>query len=153
MRDSQIFPYEGLGRLRFSMIRSEARALLPVVPRTFQKGALDPTETDDYYELGMHLSYDAEDRLEFIETFPPCVPTFEGMTFTGLSLEVVVEAMKARGYEATLGENGECTFPQVGIALYLPDTVESVSVYQRGYYEKYAEAYRDYYSRLYPISG
>ena len=153
MQDSQIFPYEGLGHLRFSMTRSEVRALLPIVPRTFREDPLAPTETDDYYELGMHLSYDAEDRLEFIETFPPCVPTFEGTAFIGLPLEVVVAAMKARGYGATLGENGECTFSQVGIALYLPDTVESVAIYQRGYYEKYQDAYRDYYSRLYPIGG
>ena len=91
--------------------------------------------------------------MEFIETFPPCAPTFEGATFTGLSLEAVEAAMQARGYEATVGENGECMFPQVGIALYLPDTVKSVAIYQRGYYEKYAEAYREYYSRLYPVNS
>ena len=136
MEEDKIIPFEGLGSLRFSETRAAIRALLNDPDLSFRKGSSTSTLTDAYNALGLHLFYDAQDCLEFIETFPPCNPVFEGQTFSGLPIEMVVTAMRARGHQPNNDGLGDYIFEDLGIALYVPDEdVESVAVYRHGYYD------------------
>jgi hypothetical protein len=79
MNLKDVLPFDGLGDLRFGMPRDMVRELLGVAYQSFRKTSSSPRLTDAYDGLGFHLYYDTEDRLEFIETFPPCDPTYGGV--------------------------------------------------------------------------
>src|SRR5262245_58298124 len=66
----EIIPFQSIGTLSFGDSRKVARAKLASTFSTFQKGD-GPTETDAFDDLGLHLYYDEEGRLEFVEAFDP----------------------------------------------------------------------------------
>src|SRR5437899_12990923 len=88
----EIRPFEGLGDVRFGMRRGDARALLGQEFRSFKKTPLADRLTDAYTQFGLHLYYDGQDRLEFVEAFQPCVPIFRGVELLG-PRKVVLEAL------------------------------------------------------------
>ncbi len=135
----EILPFQGLGPLRLSQPRAEIRALLDVAYKTItkghEKGRRRETELiDAYYDLGFHLYYDNDDRLEFIEAFSPCEPIFKGIQFLGRDIDDAVNEMDEAGYDYLEVDTG-CDFIELGFVLYAPlGTVEGVSVYRKGYY-------------------
>jgi hypothetical protein len=134
MADWEIIPFKGLGVLRFGMSRQEISILLNQTPHRFKKSFLALNETDSYDTFGFHLYYDSNDLLEFIEAFNPCDVTFQGNSFLNLELSQAITMMENLGFTPTLDAEG-CK--DVGFGLYAPiETVEGVSIYQRGYYDE-----------------
>jgi hypothetical protein len=132
----EVRPFEGLGDLRFGMSRADVRALLGPEFRSFKKTPLAKTLTDAYTQLGLHLYYDDQDRLEFIEAFQPCIPIFRGIELLGRP-EVVLEQLRKTGVGIPRRDSDGNFFDDLGFALYSPgDVVEGVSVYKKGYYDK-----------------
>lgn len=131
----EIIPFEGLGNLRFGMKRLRVRDLLGDEYDSFRKGASSQL-TDAYNRLGLHLHYDAEDRLEFIEAIPPrCIPVYHGVELMD-DLATVFRRLAKLGYEPRYDNEGYL-FDELGFALYAPmETVEGVSAYRRGYYDQ-----------------
>ncbi len=132
---STITPFEGLGDLKFGLSRQAVRDLLGPDVRSYRKNKYEPRDTDSYRRLGLHLYYDADDRLEFIETTPPSDPTFQGVHLRDADLGRVLARLADQGYHATEDDAGY-NFKDLGIGLYVPESaIEAVSVYRRGYYD------------------
>jgi hypothetical protein len=132
----EIVPYQGLGDLRLGMTRGEVRDLLGPGFRSFRKTPWSAADTDAYDGLGFHLYYDPQDRLEFIETFPPCRPRYRGVELFGARPKALLRRLAAVGCDA-VGDGESYDFRECGFVLYVPDrTIESVAVYRRGYYDE-----------------
>lgn len=132
---TSIVPFEGLGELRFGTPRSAIHSSLRGSPTAFSKVVGAPTMTDSYDALGLHLYYDDEDKLEFIEAFPPCDPSYSGVRLLADELDQVLSQLAEMGHVPTRGDVGY-HFDQLGFRLYSPhESAEAVSVFRRGYYD------------------
>jgi hypothetical protein len=76
------------------------RAVLGIAFKEFRKTPSAPNSTDAYAELGLHLYYDAADRLEFIEAFKPSEPRFQSVKLLG-PREAVVQRLLEAGVQST----------------------------------------------------
>jgi hypothetical protein len=129
-----VLPFIGLGDVRLGSTRSNVRKLLGPGARTFLKSP-DTPPVDAYNDLGLHLYYDGNDHLEYIEAFRPRRPTYQHIDFFNQDRVTVIEAMAREGRRCT-SDYGSYTFDDAGIALYAPhDSVEAVGVFRRGYYD------------------
>lgn len=59
-------PHGGVGPVRFSMSRAEARAAMPAAPAAFGRQAGE-TPVDAWHDFALQVFYDADDRVEYIE--------------------------------------------------------------------------------------
>lgn len=101
---------------------------------TFAKD-VGENETDSFDDLGLHLYYDDEGRLEFVEAFRPADITFRGIRFLGRSLSTVIRDMNAIGFDE-VGADVGVDFPDAGIALTAPsDLIEGIAAHRKGYYD------------------
>lgn len=129
----EITPFTGLGAIFFGETRQKVRRLVDSKCHAFRKD-IGENETDAFDELGLHIYYDIEDRVEFIEAFDPALVTFRGVLFLGRSIDEVASAMSALGYSAIQTDVG-LKYETVGIALTAPSgVIEGVGVFRRGYY-------------------
>ncbi len=134
MNDCVVRPWEALGDLRFGVSRDAVRSLLGDQFRSFKRTPKAKTLTDEYENLGLQLSYDEDDKLEFIEAYPPCMPTYQGIELFG-ELTLVLRQLEAAGHMLKADDVGY-SCEQLGFALFAPmQTIEAVSVYRRGYYD------------------
>jgi hypothetical protein len=130
----ELIPFRSIGPLSFGDGRQVSREKIGSTFSTFQKvnGA---HETDSFDDLGLHLYYDTEDRLEFVEAFGPADVTFRGIAFLGRPLEDVAEDMKSMGFDATESDIG-LKFEEAGIALTAPSgIVEGIAAHRLRYYD------------------
>ena len=130
----EIGPFSSMGVLSFGDTRQIARSKLASVFSTFRKDTGE-NETDSFDGLGIHLYYDNEGKLEFIEAFPPADVSFRGIRFLGRDIGSVVTDMEAIGFVATNADIG-VDFGDAGIALTSPTgMVEGVAAHRKGYYD------------------
>ena len=135
MSDWIIRPYEGLGGLYFGMGRSEAHIALGSEAESFRKAPSSTEETDAYDLLGLHLYFDEDDRLDFIEAFSPCEPKFANISLLSENAQTVLAKLESLGHEANYDDGGYF-FDELGFVLYAPsEEIEAVSVYRKGYYD------------------
>lgn len=134
MMNWEINPFIGIGVLTFGMLRKEVHSHIGSNFTTFLRyGTVSVTEA--FSELGLHLDYDSDERLTFIETFPPCVPTYRGVYFFDRDIQLVLANLQDLGYQSTYEHQGY-TFETLSFVLYVPfEKIEAVSVYSKGYYE------------------
>ncbi|MBI5028896.1 MAG: hypothetical protein HZB51_00025 [Chloroflexi bacterium] len=135
MSKLKLMPYEGLGNLRFSMSRDTIRSMLGDTFTSFKRTQEDLSPIDFYYQLGLQLSYDANERLEFIEAIPPeCIPIYDNIELMG-DLEGIIKRLTEIGYNSRYDKGGYFV-DELGFALYAPmEKIEAVSIYRSGYYE------------------
>jgi hypothetical protein len=102
---------------------------------SFKKTPFSESETDAFDGLGLHLYYDANDKLEFIEAFSPCQIVFQGVELIGESTLSVVDQLSAQGLSARLDES-TYFYDDHGIVI-MDDggLIEGVSLFARGYYD------------------
>jgi len=130
----EIVPFKSIGTLSFGDSRKVARAKLASTFSTFEK-VPGETETDSFDDLGLHLYYDDEGRLEFVEAFDPAKVVFRGISFLGREMGAVTKAMKTLGFAATVSDVG-ARFETAGIALTVSsDVVEGIAAHRRGYFD------------------
>jgi len=135
-----IQPYTGLGSLHFGMLRPVVRQGFMDAHDTFTRAeqAFDACdeEVDAYDALGLHLHYDENNALEYIELFPPASPTLEGLRLLDLSLVEIERAMTARGHSVSRDKTG-LDIRSLGIGVYSENgsRPQAVSVYREGYYD------------------
>jgi hypothetical protein len=130
-----IIPFVGMGDLRFGIPRLEVRSFLGNDFQSFLKYG-ETRETDAYNGLGLHLYYNVNDRLEFIEAFAPCRPEYQGIQLLNQKLDAVLKQLRSIGFDARYDDEGYF-FDQLGFALYVPhSSIEAVSVYRQGYYDE-----------------
>ena len=132
----QIHPYVGLGALRFGQRRVDVRKQLGDDYSTFQKAPGVDSETDSYDNLGLHLYYDENDCLEFIEAFSPCEVMYENVQLLRPDLKTVLTDLEDLRMTPRYDDQGYF-FEDMGFALFASgDAVEGVSVYTKGYYDE-----------------
>jgi hypothetical protein len=120
--------------LSFGDSRQTAREKLASSFSTFQKVS-GANETDSFDDLGLHLDYDNEGHLEFVEAFEPAVVLFRGISFLGRNVRPVTEDMKELGFAPTESDVG-VKFQEAGIALTAPsEVVEGIAAHRKGYYD------------------
>jgi len=128
-----IAPFAGAGPLRFGMRHSEVRSLLGDKFSVHKKG---PDAFDAYSELDLHLYYDAEGQLEFIEGFGSCPIYYQDVSSLRRDAQDVLKALAQLGLTSR-HENQLYMFDDGGFALYVPDDIVlAVSVFRRGYYDE-----------------
>lgn len=131
-----IVPFTSVGILKFGDSRQEAREKLDSNFTTFRKHSSE-IETDAFENLHIHLYYDQERRLEFVEAFAPAEVTLHGITFLGRNLGDVILDMKSLGFIPTESDDTSAEFEGAGIALTAPSgVVETVAAHRKGYYEQ-----------------
>lgn len=130
-----IIPFIGVGRLRFGLTRSHARSLLGTGVSAFRKGPHASTETDGYDALGLHLHYDAKDRLECIEAWGSCPISYKDASLLNTSVQEVLQRLADLGLSSRYDD--AYFLDDGGFVLYAPDdVVKAVTVYRKGYYDE-----------------
>jgi hypothetical protein len=130
----EIVPYTSVGGLCFGTTRNRIRERLGGGSQAFRKVDC-ANETDAYDALGLHLYFDDEERLEFVEAFDPASPSFRGTRLLGRDRDEVAAELTAMGYDLTQDSYGlRCD--GAGFALTAPDgMVEGVGIFRKGYYD------------------
>ena len=130
----EIRPFEAIGALSFGDLRSIVREKLGKEYSSFSKTTGDDL-TDAYDSLGLHLYYDQDGRLEFVEAFAPAVITMNGITFLGRQVADVVHELGMKGLDYVDADVG-IDFPAVGIAITSPNgIIDGVAVQRKGYFD------------------
>lgn len=140
----EIVPYVSFGPLQFGISRSSARGLLGADFRAYKKSRTSVTETDGYHSLGVHLYYDANDLLKFVEAFMPCVPTYQNVSILpGENPQQVLENLASIGQSPRIILDG-FGFDDLGAAFFAGDDkrIESSLVFRRDEYEKTLEKWQ-----------
>jgi|SRR5579864_1340719 len=131
----EISSFESVGSLRFGDLRQDIRKRLVGNYVTFKKD-VGENDTDAYNELGLHLYYNKQDRLEFVEIFEPAQPQFRGILFIGRDVSDVSNDLKKLGFSTESDEVG-LNCPEAGIGLTASDgIIEGVAVFRKGYYDE-----------------
>lgn len=130
----EVIPFKSIGKLSFGNSRYAARQALSSAFTVFEKVS-GADETDSFDQLGLHLYYDNDGLLEFVEAFEPADVTFRGISFLGRDVGAITEEMEAIGFNQTESDVG-VMFPDAGIAVTAPSgVVEGVAAHRKGYYD------------------
>lgn len=139
-----LIPFEGLthipigeafNELRFGESRPRVRKIFEVHSISAMKTPFASNPMDIYEQFGLQIHYDADDGLEFIEAYPPCIPNYHNIQLISRNLRDVLEDLGKTGAIVRQDSEGYF-FDQLGFALYAPhDAIEAVSVFRQGYYD------------------
>ncbi|MDQ0992648.1 hypothetical protein [Streptomyces sp. V3I7] len=113
-----IRPWTGVDMAQFGDSRTVLRSRIGGELSTFRRTPGDPP-IDHYVDVGLLLSFDAYDRLCFMEITKPSEPLFAGVVLLGQSFGDIVSALRRNGVEVEIDDSG-CTLVGHGIALYTP---------------------------------
>jgi hypothetical protein len=115
------------------MTQDEVHDVLEEPSRPFQKG-FSPNLVEAYNQTGIHVYYDNDKRVEYVEAFPPAQPVYANVSPLGRETAQVVEELVRLGVSARRDGEGGFWFDDHGFVLYSPDQqVEAVSAFRRGY--------------------
>ncbi|MFI2317658.1 hypothetical protein AMK17_34810 [Streptomyces sp. CB00072] len=132
-----IIPRKGLDRVRFGEGRMDTRARLGQFV-TFHRTP-EGAPVDHYVKLGLMLSFDSSDRVEFIELAEPAEILFGNVSLLGHSYRRVVSELWRIGVVGTEDDFG-VEFRDQCFSLFSQtpgeddSQVEGVSVFAPGYY-------------------
>lgn len=134
----ELRPLIGVGPLAFGISRAEVRNLLGESSRLFRKPPERVQFTDEYAALGVHLYYDVDNRLEFVEGWKESGaagwrPEWNGVRFFDLGLEGSLKALGRLGVEAVADGLGDYDCWDIGLSLYAPFELEGVACYSALY--------------------
>ncbi len=146
MSEWRITPFHGLGPLTFGMAREQARSELGGNFRTFRKTPKAVTDTDAYTALNLHLYYDENYQLNFVEVIsgaPFCLRLESVNLFSG-SYEEVGKSIEALGHSVVWDPDGPF-FPDLGISFYAPHgpKLEAVGLFDRKQFDNYLKLVRE----------
>jgi hypothetical protein len=132
----EIRPYTGVGPLQLGIDRTSARTLLGGKYSTFRRGPYASNDTDAFDDLGLHLEYDGNERLELIMAFGEITISYKGLTLLGRDANRVLEELAQIGAASRYFDDGHYV-REGGFALTIDDNVvQAVTVYTKEYYEE-----------------
>jgi hypothetical protein len=130
--DWVIFPFIGVGPLTFDITRGQARAVLQSTAVGFRKGLETASEADAFDELGIHLHYDGDERLECVELWGARTVLLNGVSLLNLPIVEVLANLDAAHLSYHYDDG--YFIDSCGCALYAHDNVvKAVTVYRKGY--------------------
>jgi hypothetical protein len=124
--------------LKFGVSRAEVRSQLGETSRLFRKTPEQVQFADEYASLGVHVYYDDDDRLEFVEGWSEPMatgwrPEWNGVRFFELGLEGTLNALRRLGVEVVDDRLGDYDCWDIGLSLYAPSELEGVACYSASY--------------------
>lgn len=132
----KIYPFVELGNIFFNSNKKDIRAKVQGEFRTFEKVAGSGEYYDSYSALGMHLYYDSDDCLEFIETFKPCVAEYDGAKLIQMSSQEVESYFHEKSFIVSYYDEGFDVL-ELGISIYAPDDkIEAVAIFRKEYLDE-----------------
>jgi hypothetical protein len=145
-----IEPFKSFGSLKFGTTRAENRKLLGEKFISFKKTPSSTNLTDAYNSLSIHLYYDDNDQLKFVEApAKDCGKIFVHDTLiSGLNLEGLVAALTPFGPAAFRTSDG-CLFPSAGVSVWSADgeNVETIAAASRAEFDHLMELHRQFEER------
>lgn len=148
MREFTIEPLVGVGPITFGMTRNEAKAALARMGQ--RKAVARSRNTDCYFRNAFQVSYDRDDRVEFIETAQSTAfqVLFHGKTLHDLPAEEAVQFVSQFAkYDRKRPEQGYTyVFPNLQLSLWravLPSAdgddsagrhFEAIGIGKKGYF-------------------
>jgi hypothetical protein len=138
----EIEPYVGIGPIKFGMTIDHVRNLINQKPKPFLKGPTSTVPTDAFNDLGLHVYYKKPGICQAVELFSPANPIFQGQSLIQRPFNELHSWLQTIDDSLKVGRWG-LTSLKFGIGLYAPEIrerddalVESVIVFERGYYNK-----------------
>jgi hypothetical protein len=146
----EVEPHVGAGPIKLGQSRDEVREVMGAPFRTYSRVPGEPL-TDTYFGTDLQVSYDARDRVEYIELNGPgsINPTLRGRTLLFAPADEVIEWMRGiSDFDADDPELGySYVYPAIDLSLWRPvvpegpadvegSTFRSVGVGRVGYYGK-----------------
>jgi hypothetical protein len=136
----EVISYKGVSGVWLAMTMSQVRAALGEPDSSFRKSEDSEYLTDAYDRFGMHISYRSPGICDAIELFSPATPKFQGQALLDRSFREVWDWMQGIDPSVVVDETG-FTSNEFGFGVYAPlaeeapdDPIESVIVFERGYY-------------------
>lgn len=144
MKELEIVPYRSIGNIEFGQPRAAVRKVLGKNFTSFRKDVGERL-TDSYDGRGLHLYFDADDCLEFVEAFSPAKIQIRGIPLLGRTVEEVFSDLKKKRLvkgalereRLASGKPDPCMMlDEIGVAFTIEESViEGVGVYKQGYYD------------------
>jgi hypothetical protein len=126
--------FDALGEIRFGLSREEVRSKLSVAFQSFKKTPLSKNETDAFNSLGLHIYYDDEGTVDFIEVFEPCQVCYADVLLLNQPTNEVLERLKSSGLASSY-EDGSYFYYDHGFALIDEEGIVSgASFFCKDYY-------------------
>jgi len=134
-----IQPNEGVGEIRFGMLRHDVLALLGVA-QLRQKKSDSPVPSDFFPEHSLFVAYDADEAVEAIEMKHPANPCLMSKPLIGTPFDELLQWFRSIDPRVEVDDAGLTSF-RYGVGLYAPhaskspsDPVEGVIAFRPGYY-------------------
>jgi hypothetical protein len=127
-----ITPWLGVNVARFGELRFILRERLGDFS-SFRREPDGPL-IDHYVEAGLLLSFNTDDRLDFMEIVKPADGVYSGVTLVGRPFGEVISELHRNDVDFDLNDSG-CSLREKGISLYTPApdepdvSVEGVAVF------------------------
>lgn len=151
MAEYVVQSHVGVGQILFGMTRDEVRSLMGGLPVTFHRSVAEDPAIDAFFQTSFQISYDNDDRVEFIELArdPTLTVLYKGHDVFMLTAEELVQLVSQDApYDPNDPELGfSYTFLDLDIALWRATVPEdeddpdgrffdSISVGRQGYFGK-----------------
>lgn len=132
----EVLPQQGMGELRLNMPRATVRDLLPERAEVSELGPA----VDVFDQVGLHVHYDADDLVEYLECSSPCRATLDGLDLLGTPWRELGPLLEQRGHSWWLDERTgrtiELTDEQVVLDVQRDEEPpQVVGVFRAGYYD------------------
>jgi hypothetical protein len=141
--DYTIYPYEGVGPIKFGMTPQQVHEILGEPYRTFKKSPKAVMPMDSYEEPRCQIFYKEPGTCNAIQLMNPSDPIFQELMFIGNPYGRFRDWFKKNDPLLDEDEDGLTSYG-FGVGLYVPNycgrneqaIVEAVIVFERGYYNK-----------------
>jgi hypothetical protein len=132
-----IVPFEQVGNLVFGTKREIIRSMLGPDFNTSRKGPAEMNTFDIYPELDLHLYYNEQDELDYVEMGFHITPILEGINLREGSIGDMIKKLQKFDPNPQV-DNAGAIFYKLGIALYGgmgDDEIELVAAFSKNYSE------------------
>lgn len=138
----EIIPYVSAGLLKLNMKKREIQSIIDESPEAFTKWEEEPAE--HYVQSGIIVYYNEDgetsNAFEFVQNSNP---TLNGVNYLTKKYATAKSLLRELDNEIVEDEDTIITF-KYGISLYiLNDKVESLLVFEEGYYDEYFELLKE----------
>jgi len=137
----EIYPYLGVGSIRFGMSPQDVRRVIGEPYSSFLKSPDSLLPTDSFDGEGVHVYYKAPGQVEAIEMAHPSAVVWQGTNLIGQKFEDVRRWIELVDPEAVIDDSGLTSY-KLGFGVFAPGSgkdpslrVESVIIFREGYYD------------------
>jgi hypothetical protein len=130
----EIFPFVGVGPLKFGMTRVMVRSLLGDHFEVFQKG-FEKNTTDAYDCFNFHLFYDNNDYFDCLTAFGSCPISYKGIALLNVPIQIALKELEKQLLQYRFDDG--YFLDKGGFALFeSEDLIKGVTVYSKKCFEE-----------------